>query len=167
MKRSLIPMAAIALLVTAGAAHAVTPIPAANKWTSSLTEPTPLVGADFHITKPSNATITTTPGNVSFQIRLSGVTNGVGGPLVTQTANTFQVDLRYVSGAFHTETFTFNLVGGKTPAPAPKFTLALNSLGGTPPVPGDSIQVVAVRCIQGGAGPGAGANFCTAGLTAK
>jgi hypothetical protein len=167
MKRSLIPVAALVLCLTASAAHAVPVTPPANKWQSSLTEPTPASGSDYHITKASSMQVSVTSGNVTFKLKLAGVLEG-GLPVTTLPGedNTLQVDLRF-GGTLHTVSFDFALANGKTNNAQTKFTLANGSLGGGGVVPDDSIQVVAVRCVQGGTDPGAGQSFCTPGLTAK
>jgi len=164
MKRSLISMAALALFLTAPAAHAAGVIPPATKFSSSLTEPTPVTGSDFHITKASSIQVSVASGNVTFKLKLAGVLDG--GLPVTQAANTLTVDLRY-GGLPHSVSFNFDLANGKTDNTQTKFTLANSALPGGGVVPDDSIQVVNVRCLQGGAGPGAPNNFCTPGLTAK
>ena len=164
MKRSLIPMAALALFLTAAPAHAAGVIPPATKWQSTLTEPTPASGSDFHITKTSSVQISVSSGNVTFKLKLAGVVDGGGA--VTQANNTFQVDLRY-GGLLHTVSFNFDLAGGKTNNTQTKFTVANSALPGGGVVPDDSIQVSTVRCVQGGGGGGAGLSFCTPGLTAK
>ena len=166
MKRTSISLAALSLFLTATAAHAAAPVPPANRFSSSLTEPTPATGSDFHITKTSSVSVSVSAGNTTFQLKLLGVTDGVGGPLVTQTGNTFQVDLRY-GGVIHTESFNFDRAAGKTNNLSTKFTIADGSLGGAGVSFGQPIQVVGVRCLQGGAGPGAPNNFCTPGVTAK
>lgn len=164
MKRSLIPMAALALFLTASAAHAAGVIPPATKFQSTLTEPTPVTGSDFHITKTSTVQVTVASGNVTFKLKLAGVLDG--GLPVTQAGNTLTVDLRY-GGLPHSVSFNFDLANGKTDNTQTKFTLANSALPGGGVVPDDSIQVVNVRCLQGGAGPGAPNNFCTPGVTAK
>lgn len=166
MKRFLIPTAALALCLTAPAAHALTVTPPATKWQSSLTEPTPATGSDFHITKASSLQVSVASGNVTFKLKLTGVTDGLSGPLANQTGNTLQVDLRF-GGVLHTESFPFDIANGKTNNAQTKFTLANGSLGGAGVMPDDSIQVVGVRCVQGGIEAGAGQSFCTPGLTAK
>ena len=164
MQRYLIPMAALALFLTAMPAHAAGVTPPATKWQSSLTEPSPISGSDFHITKASSAQISVASGNVTVKLKLAGVTNG--GLPVTQTGNVLQVDLRY-GGLPHTVSFTFDLAGGKTDATQTKFSIANSALPGGGVVADDSIVVSTVRCVQGGAGPGAGLSFCSPGLTAK
>lgn len=164
MKRSFIPMAALALFLTATAAHAVPVTPTATKWQSSLTEPTPLAGSDFTITKASSVQVSVASGNVTFKLKLNGVTDG--GVPVNQVSNTFQVDLRY-GGTLHTVSFLFDLINGKTDNAQTKFTVANSALPGGGVASDDSIEVRTVRCVQGGAGPGAGLSFCTPGLTAK
>jgi hypothetical protein len=167
MKRFLIPTAALALCLTAPAAHAVTVTPPATRWQSSLTEPTPDSGANYHITKASSLSISVASGNVTFKLKLAGVLDN-GNPVTTAPGedNTLQIDLRF-GGTLHTVSFDFPLVNGKTSATQSKFTLANGSLGGPGVMPDDSIQVVAVRCVQGGTESGAGQSFCTPGLTAR
>jgi hypothetical protein len=164
MKRSLIPLAALALFLTASTVHAVTVTPPATKWQSSLTEPTPPSSSDYHITKASSLSISVSSGNVTFKLKLAGVVES-GSP-VTQTGNTLQVDVRF-GGLLHTESFNFDLADGKTNNAQTKFVLANGSLGGPGVAADDSIQIVGVRCVQGGSDPGAGQSFCTPGLTAK
>jgi hypothetical protein len=164
MKRSFIPMAALALFLTAAPAHAAGVIPPATKWQSSLTEPTPVSGSDFHITKASSVQVSVSSGNVTFKLKLAGVLDS--GMAVTQTGNTFQIDMRY-GGLTHTQSFSFDLANGKTDNSQTKFTVANNALPGGGVASDDSIQIVTVRCLQGGGGPGAPGNFCTPGLTAK
>jgi hypothetical protein len=164
MKRTFIPMATLALFLTASAAHAVPVTPTATKWQSSLTEPTPTTGSDYTITKASSVQVSVASGNVTFKLKLNGITDS--GVPVNQVNNTFQVDLRY-GGVLHTVSFSFDLAGGKTDNTQTKFSVANSALPGGGVAPDDSIEVRTVRCVQGGAGPGAGLSFCTPGLTAK
>src|SRR5262249_13742207 len=150
--------------LTAPAAHGAGVIPPATKFSSSLTEPTPAAGRDFHITKASSVQVSVSSGNVTFKLKLAGVLDG--GLPVTQTGNTFQLDLRYGAG-LHTQSFSFDLANGKTDNTQTKFTISNSALVGGGVLPDDSIQILAVRCLQGGVGPGAPNNFCTVGLTAK
>jgi hypothetical protein len=76
------------------------------------------------------------------------------------------VDLRY-GGILHTVPFAFDLANGKTDNAQTKYVTANGSLPGGGVAPDDSIEVRAVRCIQGGSLPGAGLSFCSPGLTAK
>jgi hypothetical protein len=166
MIRSLLPMAALALVVAATPALAVTVTPPATKFQSSLTEPTPATGSAFHITKASSIQIGVSSGNVTFKLKLAGVVDGTSSP-ANQTNNTLQVDMVY-GGAFHTQSFSFALANGKTDNTQTKFTVANSSLPGGGVLPDDSIQIVEVRCIQAaGSGAGANKNFCSTGLTAK
>ena len=163
MKTSLFSLATAVLL--ASSVHAVF-LPPANNWKSSLTVPTPASGSDFKITKASQAQVVVSTGNITFKLKLSGVIdNNMAGVPATQAGNTYQVDLRY-SGVVKTVQFNFDLNGGKT-AGNLKFPLALSALPAPGAVPGDSIEVVRVKCLEGGGGPGAGQNFCVAGVTAK
>ena len=138
--------------------------PSATYWKSSLTEPTPLGGSDFTLTKSSSAQIKVGKGTVTIQLKLNGVLDG-GAP-VTQADNTLEVQLRY-GGINRTVTFVFDLTDGKTNNAETKFVVANASLPAGGVEADDSIEVVRVRCLQGGVGPGAGQNFCSAGLTAK
>lgn len=166
VKRSLIPFAALALSVVAGSgAHAASVTPPANKFQSSLTDPTPATGTDWKITKASQAQISVSSGNVRIQLKLNGVVDGTNAP-VTQTGNILQVDLRY-GGVLHTVPFSFDLAAGKTNNAQTKFSIANSALPGGGVVPDDSIVVQAVRCVEGGGGPGAGFSFCALGLTAR
>jgi hypothetical protein len=138
--------------------------PPATLWKSSLTEPTGDAGSDFAITKASQAQVKVSAGNVTFQLKLNGVRSG-GSP-VTQMNNTFEVQMRY-HGVVRTQSFLFDLVDGKTINSQTKYVIANGSLPSGGVVSDDSIEILKVRCIQGGSGPGAGSNFCGAGLTAK
>ncbi len=162
--RSLLPMAALALAVAAGPALAAPVTPPATKFQSSLTDPTPATGSDFTITKASQIQVGVSSGNVTVKLKLNGVLDGA--VPVNQTGNTLQVDLRY-GGLLHTVPFLFDLAGGKTDNAQTKFTIANSALPGGGVSPDDSIEVRTVRCLQGGAGAGAGLSFCSPGLTAK
>lgn len=165
MYRSLLPMAALALTMAAvPAAHAAGVTPPATKYQSSLTEPTPLSGSDWTITKASQIQVGVSTNTLTIKLKLNGVNEGV--TPVTQTANTLQVDLRY-GGVLHTVSLPFDLAGGKTNNADTKYSLAIGSLPGGGVVADQSIVVQGVRCIQGGGGPGAGLSFCSPGLTAK
>jgi hypothetical protein len=161
MKRSLIPMAALALFLTASSAHAAGVTPPATKYQSSLTEPTPVTGSDFVLTKASQVQVTVSATTLTIKLKLNGVLNG--GVPVAQTDNQLQVDLRY-GGLLHTLSFDFDLAKGKTDNALTKFDTSLTSLG---IASDDSIEVRTVRCLEGGAGPGAGLSFCVPSLTAK
>ncbi len=166
MKTTLFSLAAGLLL--ASSVHATSPVPAANSYKSNLTFPTPPSGADFKITKASTVQLKASTNTITFQLVLAGVvdTANANAP-VSQTGNTFQVDLRY-EGVVKTVQFNFNLINGKIDPTTKKFPVTIS--GGFPApgiVSGDSVEVVRVRCLQGGSGPGAGNNFCVAGLTAK
>jgi hypothetical protein len=163
MKKLLLAAAAVSLACVP-LAHAATVTPPATYWKSSLTEPSPSGGADFEITKSSSTQIKVASGNVHFQLKLAGVVDA--GVPVNQIGNTFEVQLRY-GGINRTITFIFDVVKGKTVSSQSKFILANSALPGGGVLPDDSIEVVRVRCLQGGSGPGAGQNFCSAGLTAK
>lgn len=156
--------AATLFLSFAAAAGAAPVTPPATKWQSSLTEPSPPTGSDFLVTKSSQVQVSVSNGNVTFKLKLNGVTNG--GMPVSQTGNTFQVDLRY-GGLLRTLSFTFDLAGGRTDNRQTKFVVANSALPGGGVAPDDSIEVRTVRCLQGGAGAGAGLSFCSPGLTAK
>lgn len=162
--RSLLPLAALALICASAPALAAPVTPPATKFQSSLTVPTPATGSDFEITKASQVQVSVSSGNVTVKLKLNGVLDG--GVPVTQAGNTLQVDLRY-GGLLHTVPFLFDLAGGKTNNAQTKFTIANSSLPGGGVMPDDSIEVRTVRCLQGGAGPGAGLSFCSPGLTAK
>lgn len=162
--RSLLPLAALALVCATAPAFAAPVTPVATKYLSSLTEPTPVTGSDWTLTKASQVQISVATGNVTVKLKLNGVVEG--GLPVTQTGNTLQVDLRY-GGVLHTVPFSFDLAGGKTNNAQTKFTIANSSLPGGGVAVDGSIVVQSVRCIQGGGGPGAGLSFCAPGLTAK
>ncbi|MEW6268615.1 MAG: hypothetical protein AB1689_04880 [Thermodesulfobacteriota bacterium] len=153
-----------ALALAAGAAVAAPVTPPATRYQSSLVPPTPATGTDFEITKASQVQVSVSSGNVTFKLKLNGVVSS--GVPVSQTGNTFQADLRY-GGVLHTVSFVFDLANGKTNNAQTKFTIANGSLPGGGVAPDDSIEVRTVRCLQGGAGPGAGLSFCSPGLTAK
>jgi hypothetical protein len=165
MNRTLIAVSALAATLHAGSAQAAPVTPVANKWMSSLTEPSPPTGSDFRITKASQAQVSVAAGSVTIKLKLLGVLDAADQP-VTQADNTLQVDLRY-GGVLRTVSVEFDLAGGKTNNAETKFTIANGLLPGGGVVADDSIEVRAVRCVQGGAGPGAGLSFCSAGLTAK
>lgn len=166
-KLIVLSMAALAVALVAGAAHAVTPVtPPATSFKSSLTEPTPLTGSDYHITKASSVQASVSSGNLTIKLKLAGVNDSVASGPATQTGNTLQVDLRY-NNVVHTLQFVFDLANGKTNNTQTKFVTANSGLPGGGVMPDDSIEVRAVRCLQGGAGPGSGNSFCTVGLTAK
>lgn len=162
--RSLLPLAALALVCASAPASAAPVTPVATKYQTSLTEPTPTTGSDWTITKASQVQISVSSGNVTVKLKLNGVVDG--SLPVTQPNNTLQVDLRY-GGLLHTIPLAFDLAGGKTDNAQTKFTIANSALPGGGVVPDDSIVVQSVRCIQGGGGPGAGLSFCAPGLTAK
>jgi hypothetical protein len=164
MNRAAIALSTLALALYATPSLAG-PLPPANKWQASLTDPTPAPGSDFHITKASQIQVSASSGNVTFKLKLNGIVDAGDVP-VNQTGNTLQVDLRY-GGVLHTASFAFDLLEGKTNNALTKFTLANGSLPGGGVMPDDSIEVRTVRCVQGGVGPGAGLSFCTPGLTAK
>lgn len=164
LTRSLLSMAALALICASAPAFAAPVTPPATKYQSSLTEPTPVTGTDWKITKASQVQISVASNNVTVKLKLNGVLQA--GLPVTQLGNTLQVDLRY-GGVLRTVQFTFDLAGGKTNNAQTKFTIANSSLPGGGVVADDSIVVQTVRCIQGGGGPGAGLSFCAPGLTAK
>lgn len=165
MRKLLVSIAALALPLVALPALAVSVTPPATGWKSSLTEPEG-AGSDWVITKSSQAQVKVSSGNVTFQLKLNGVVDGSNMP-VTEAGNTFEIQLRY-GGLNHTlSDFTFDLNGGKTDNSQTKFTLANGALPGGGVGPDDSIEVLKVRCLQGGTGGGAGNSFCSAGLTAK
>lgn len=159
MKKLIVSLATLALPLAAMSAHAA---PAATKFQSSLTDPN--AGSDYTITKSSSIMVTVGKGVVNFKLKLNGVLDGT--VPVNQTTNTLQVDLRY-HGGLRTVSFDFDLAGGKTNNAQTKFPVATGSLPAGGVVAGDAIEVRAVRCIQGGSGPGAGNSFCAAGVTAK
>lgn len=169
MIRSLLPMAALALVMAAApSAHAVSVTPPATKWQSSLTEPTPTTGSDWTVTKASQVQISVATGTVTIKLKLNGVTEG-GTPVTSNDSlspNKLQVDLRY-NGGLHTLSFDFDLVNGKTDNAQTKFVTSNSALPGGAVSADSSIVVQTVRCIQGGNGPGAGLSFCAPGLTAK
>jgi hypothetical protein len=164
LNRTLLPLAALALICASAPASAAPVTPVATKYQSSLTEPTPTTGSDWTITKASQVQISVSSGNVTVKLKLNGVVEG--GVPVSQAGNTLQVDLRY-GGSLKTVPFSFDLAGGKTNNAQTKFTIANSALPGGGVVADDSIVVQSVRCIQGGGGPGAGLSFCAPGLTAK
>jgi hypothetical protein len=155
---------ALALVLAAGVAVAAPVTPPANKYLSSLVPPTPATGSDFEITKASQVQITVSTNAVTVKLKLNGVVNA--GVPVNETGNILQVDLRY-GGILHTVPFAFDLANGKTDNAQTKYVTANGSLPGGGVAPDDSIEVRAVRCIQGGSLPGAGLSFCSPGLTAK
>lgn len=160
-----IPRLLFALALSAAAVSAQAAVsPPATKFQSSLTEPSPPTGSDFILTKASQIRISVSPGNVTIKLKLNGVKNG--GVPVNQANNTLQVDFRY-GGILRTVSLNFDLAGGKTDNAQTKFTLANSALPGGGVVPDDSMEIRAVRCLQGGSGPGAGLSFCSLGLTAK
>jgi hypothetical protein len=166
MKTSLFSLAAAVLL--ASTVHAAGVVPPATSFKSSLTFPNPPSGTDWKITKSSSVQVQVGTHIVTVKLKLGGVVDTtLANTPVSQTLNTFQVDLRY-GGAVKTVQFTFTLSGGKT-VPSTIKTTFDDSVGLPPPgvVAGDSIEVVRVKCLQGGGGGGAGQNFCVAGLTAK
>ena len=164
MKTTLFSLAAGVFLVSSVLAAGV--IPPATGWKSSLTFPTPPSGTDWGITKASQAQVKISTNTVTFSIKLNGVVdNSTAGTPVTQTGNTIQFDVRY-HGVVKTIQFNADLSGGKT-AGTIKNPVPLNLFPTPGLVAGDSLEIVRVRCIQGGSEIGAGQNFCVAGVTVK
>lgn len=150
--------AALALVAGAFVATSAVAAPAAKQYQSSLTSPTTMTGATIEITKPSKIITKIASGNVTFQLKLAGVVDALDQP-VNLIGNTFQVDV-IIANSLYTLMFPFDIANGKT---SQKFTTANGSLPGGGLVVGQSIEIRAVRLIQGG-------NFNTfavAGLTAK
>jgi len=134
--------------------------PPATKYQTTLTTPTAGASPTTRITKSSMVMVKATGNNVTFQVKLKGVSD-MSDLLVTNTNNSFQVDI-IVNGFFSTQSFPFDLTLGKTDNMATKFTVTNSSLP-TGPVAGEPIEVVSVRVtLNGESQP-----FGKAGITLK
>lgn len=119
--------------------------PKAGQFQTTITSPTAATGATVEITKPSKLIAKVSPGNVTFQLKVSGVTDAMD-QLVNITNNTLQVDL-IINNALVTQMFFFDLVNGKV---SQKFTVANSSFPGGGVAAGQTLEVRALRLIQGG-----------------
>ncbi len=133
--------------------------PKATKWQTFVTSPSGGTGATIKVTKPSKIQAGVSTGNVTFKLKLSGVTD-TSDALVTLTGNTFQIDV-VVNGIFSTMMFTFDLTDGKV---SQKFSVANSSLPSGGVSAGDPIEIRAARVVQ--APPNSNV-FAVAGITAK
>lgn len=145
-------------LAIAGLAPRALAAPPANKYQSSITRPTTVTGATISITKASKVVTKVTPGNVTFQVKVNGVVDGASAP-VTLAGNTLQIDV-IINGSLATLGFVFDLENGKV---SQKFSVANSSFPFGGIVPGQTMEIRAVRLIQGGNGN----SFGVAGLTAR
>lgn len=155
---SLVAATLAAAFMLAGLAAPALAAPKADKYQASITSPTAATGASIQITKPSKLTTKVSPGNVTIQVKVNGVVDAMSDP-VTLAANTLQVDVIIDSSLF-TVNFLFDLANGKV---SQKFTVANSALPGGGLVPGQTMEIRAVRLIQAGNGN----SFGVAGLTAR
>jgi len=151
---------ALTLAFAAGPVAASATPPPAKGYKTSLTSPPAGSAATISMTKASKASAKVSAGFVTFQLKLAGVVDAMSMP-ANVTNNNFQIDVIKPNGALVTVMFTFDIVAGKL---SQKFPLATSSFPGGPVNAGDSIEIRAIRLIQGG---GNGSVFGVAGLTIK
>ena len=133
--------------------------PVAKQYASSLTSPPLATGSTIKITKPSKVSMRVGTGSVTFQLKVSAVTDSMDLP-VTLASNTFQIDIQRPNGAVVTQMFFFDITAGKFSG---KFPLADSAFQGGALNPGESIEIRAVKLLQAVNGN----VFALSGLTIK
>ena len=132
--------------------------PRATKWQAGMTRVTSANGSTIKITKPSKVGAKVGPGNVTFSLKLVGVTDAGDAP-VTLSGNTFQIDV-IINGIFSTLMFNFDLANGFV---SQKFSVANSSLPSGGVVAGQPIEIRGARVVQAMNGN----SFGVAGITAR
>ncbi len=157
--RVLITTLTLSLALVSVAPAAVQPPPKATGWKSTLTASVSGPPATIQITKASKVGVKPSANNVTFSLKLSGVTNTADDTAANTVMNTLQVDVQ-VLNTFQTLNFTFDLLNGKNVEK--KFTMTNASLP-TAPAAGAAVEVLGARVIQGGTGR----TFGVSGITLK
>ena len=154
--------AALVTFALASLAGSALAAPPAGQFQCSLTSPSTATGATIKITGSSKLIVKVSTGNVNFQLKVKGVTNAMDNPVtdMTPNTNTFQIDVIRPGGMLATQMFPFTISSGKV---SQKFPVANGSFAGGALTTGDTIDIRAVRLVQGGTGD----TFAVCGLTIK
>ena len=156
---SLLSAVALSLFLASVAPATVQPPPKAKGWQSSFTAPVSGLPADIQITKSSKIKVKPSPNNVTFSLKLSGVTNKADDTLVNNSMNTLKVDVQV--GAFSaTLNFSFDLMNGKNVQK--KFTVA-NGMLPNMPTGGTAMAILNAFVVEAGTGR----TFGVAGITLR
>jgi hypothetical protein len=137
----------LSLFVGSIAPAAMQPPPKAKQWQSTFTGPVPGMPVPaIQITKASKIKVKPGSNNVTFSLKLAGVTNIADDTPVTNVMNTLQVDVQ-VLGTFQTLNFTFAITNGKN---VEKSFSVTNASLPTAPSAGAAMEVLGARVISGG-----------------
>jgi hypothetical protein len=156
---SLLSAVAISLCLASVAPATDQPPPKAKGWQSSFTKPGTGLPSNIQITKASKIKIKPSSNNLTFSLKLAGVTNKADDTPVTNVMNTLKVDVQ-VGALSTTLNFPFGITNGKN---VEKTFSVSNGMLPNAPTAGDAVQILDAFVVEAGTGR----TFGVTGITLK